>query len=64
MAKKKKEITIEDCVLDALNLQSKLQELYYIKTDSSLYSELIVLEQLVRNVKTLTNKLQNNNVRK
>jgi hypothetical protein len=64
MAKKKKEITIEDCVLDALNLQSKLQELYYIKTDSSLYSELIVLEQLVRNLKTLTNKLQNNNVRK
>jgi hypothetical protein len=57
MAKKKKEITIEDCVLDALNLQSKLQELYYIKTDSSLYSELIVLEQLVRNLKTLTNKI-------
>jgi len=56
MAKKKKEITIEDCVLDALNLQSKLQELYYIKTDSSLYSEVIVLEQLVRNLKNLKNK--------
>lgn len=56
MAKKKKEITIEDCVLEALSLQSKLQELYYIKTDSSLYSEVIVLEQLVRNLKNLKNK--------
>jgi hypothetical protein len=57
MAKKKKEVTLEDCVLDALSLQAKLQELYYIKTESSLYSELIVLEQLVRNLKTLTNKI-------
>jgi hypothetical protein len=57
MAKKKKEVTLEDCVLDALSLQAKLQELYYIKTESSLYSELIVLEQLVRNLKNLTNKI-------
>ena len=57
MAKKKKEVTLEDCVLDALSLQAKLQELYYIKTESSLYSELIVLDQLVRNLKTLTNKI-------
>ena len=57
MAKKKKEVTLEDCVLDAISLQAKLQELYYIKTESSLYSELIVLEQLVRNLKTLTNKI-------
>lgn len=57
MAKKKKEVTLEDCVLDAISLQAKLQELYYIKTESSLYSELIVLEQLVRNLKNLTNKI-------
>jgi len=57
MAKKKKEVTLEDCVLDALSLQAKLQELYYVKTESSLYSELIVLEQLVRNLKNLTNKI-------
>ena len=57
MAKKKKEVTLEDCVSDAISLQAKLQELYYIKTESSLYSELIVLEQLVRNLKTLTNKI-------
>jgi hypothetical protein len=57
MAKKKKEVTLEDCVSDALSLQAKLQELYYIKTESSLYSELIVLEQLVRNLKNLTNKI-------
>ena len=56
MAKKKKEVTIEDCVLEALSLQSKLQELYYKKTDSRLYSELIVMEQLVRNLKNLTIK--------
>ena len=53
MAKKKKEVTLEDCVSDAISLQAKLQELYYIKTESSLYSELIVLEQLVRNLKNL-----------
>lgn len=57
MAKKKKEVTLEDCVSDAISLQAKLQELYYIKTESSLYSELIVLEQLVRNLKNLTNKI-------
>ena len=55
MAKKKKEITLEDCLIDAINLQAKLRELYSVKTESSLYSDIIVLEQLIRN---LTNKIK------
>jgi hypothetical protein len=54
MAKKKKEVTFEDCVLEARSLQSKLQELYLIKAESEIYSELLVLDQLIRN---LSNKI-------
>lgn len=50
MAKKKKEVTLEECVLDARSLQAKLQELYSIKAESEIYSELLVLEQLARNL--------------
>ena len=50
MAKKKKEVTLGECVLAARSLQAKLQVLYSIKAESEIYSELLVLEQLARNL--------------
>lgn len=55
MARKKKEVTLEDCVLEALSLQAKLQTLYSVSSESGIYSEIIVLDQLIRN---LTNKIK------
>ena len=56
MAKKKKEVTLEDCVSEARSLQAKLQELYYIKPESEIYSELLVIEQLARNLSSKITK--------
>lgn len=45
-----KQITKEDCVLEARNLFSKLQELYNAKPESRLYSNLITVEELIRSL--------------
>lgn len=50
MAKKKKELTIEDCVLSAHNLHSMLVELYNVKSESSIYSNIITVEELIRSL--------------
>lgn len=50
MAKKKKELTFEDCVLDARGLHLKLQELYAVKAESSTYSNIITVEELIRSL--------------
>jgi len=50
MAKKKKEVTIEDCVLVARSLHSMLHEFYAVKSESSIYSNIITVEELIRSL--------------
>jgi len=50
MAKKKKEVTVEDCVLIARSLHSMLHELYTAKSESSIYSNIITVEELIRSL--------------
>jgi hypothetical protein len=45
-----KQITKEDCVLEARNLFLKLQELYNNKPESRLYSNLVTVEELIRSL--------------
>jgi len=45
-----KQVTKEDCVLEARNLFLKLQELYNNKPESRLYSNLVTVEELIRSL--------------
>jgi hypothetical protein len=56
MAKKKKELTIEDCVLEAHSLHLKLQELYSVKAESIIYSSIITVEELIRSLNKQNSK--------
>jgi hypothetical protein len=53
MTKKKRAVTVSDCIADACDLQNKLQALYTIKPESSLYSNIVTLDEMIRNLTSL-----------
>jgi len=52
MPKRKKETTLEDCIAIAETLQESLNSVYQKKKEAELYSNIITVEDVIRNLIT------------